>query len=123
MGQILVVDDDVDLCHLMVRLFKRFGHQADCENNGPAALAHLETKQPHVILLDVMMPDMTGIDVLRELRANAATAGIPVVMFSALSDPETKKTALSAGANDYFVKASVDFAQMMQRLAKFLPEQ
>jgi hypothetical protein len=44
-------------------------------------------------------------------------------MFSALSDPQTRKSALSLGANDYFVKASVDFAQMMQRLAKYLPEQ
>ena len=121
MGHILVVDDDPDVCHLMVRLLTRLGHQASCVTSGRAALEQIESDQPNVVLLDVMMPEMSGIDVLRAMRCNDHQRRIPVIMFSALSDASVRNQAMELGANDYWVKASMDVHEIMGRLQKFLP--
>ena len=121
MGHILVVDDDPDVCHLMVRLLTRLGHQAACVTSGRAALELIQSDRPSVMLLDVMMPEMSGIDVLREVRRINGEPKIAVIMFSALSDPMIRNQALELGASEYWVKASMDVQEIMGRLKKFLP--
>jgi CheY-like chemotaxis protein len=121
MGQILVVDDDADVCQLMVRLFKRMGHQAQCATSGRAALECVRSHQPDVILLDVMMPEMSGIEVLKELRVNRKSA-VPVIIFSALSDPQVRDEAIQLGASDYWVKSTMDIQDIIRGLGKFFPD-
>jgi two-component system response regulator AtoC len=122
MGKILVVDDESDVCQLMVKLLKRLGHQAACATSGPEALASVRGERPDLILLDVMMPEMSGIEVLRRLRASKGNGpNVPVIIFSALSDPQIRKEALDLGASDYWVKASMDLQDIMKRLSAYLP--
>ena len=118
---ILVVDDHVDLCRPMTALLKRLGYSAHYATGGEAALAFMSTTTADLVILDVMMPDMDGLEVLRRLKSDPKTEHAPVVMFIGFGDPEFRKHALSKGAVDFWIKASVDFSQLRQRITKILP--
>jgi CheY-like chemotaxis protein len=119
--QILVVDDDADVCHLMVKLFQRFGYEASCATSGREALSLMESAPPQLILLDMMMPEMSGMDVLKRLTHNGQPPSVPVIMFSAVSDTDLIQEALKQGASDYWVKATMDIHDIIHRLSRFLP--
>jgi CheY-like chemotaxis protein len=122
MMQILVVDDDADVCHLMVKLFKRFGYDAGCATSGPEALKRMAIEPtPQLILLDMMMPEMSGMDVLKLLSCNGNPPPVPVIMFSALSDTDLIQEAMRNGASDYWIKATMDIQDIIARLSRFLP--
>ena len=84
--RILVVDDNAQNVKLLEQLLKGSGYEPVSALSGPEALKQLETAQPDMVLLDVVMPEMSGYEVCRAIRANAATALLPVVMVTAL-DP------------------------------------
>ena len=104
MSTVLVVDDEFDISMLLVRLLTVCGHEAACVPDGRAALDYLHAHPASMVILDVMMPEMDGIEVLRAMRAEAQLRDVPVVMYSAISDDETQHKALEAGAADYLVK-------------------
>ena len=104
MARLLVVDDNEDACELIARLLRRAGYEATCHTSPSAALAYLAKDTPDLIVLDVMMPEMTGLDVLKSVRADPRLAAIPVVVYTALSDDRTRAAARSLGANAYVVK-------------------
>ena len=130
MGRILVVDDHVDTCRVMMRLLRARGHEADCAYSGEEALVRLGEgtgaptlpSLPDVVLLDAMMPGVDGVEVLRRLRADPNTAGVPVVMCSAVSDPAYMEHALAKGANDYLIKSRFDVDELLRRLGPFLKQ-
>ena len=94
----------------------KLGHDVECVERGAEALAHVERVVPDLIILDVMMPDMDGIDVLRELRARPQTRPVPVVMYSTLGDLGDRDRFTAMGANDYWVKAADGFDTIRRRL-------
>jgi CheY-like chemotaxis protein len=108
MAKVLVVDDNLDVGKVLVRLVKSLNVPAVCVGSGPEALKFVEKEIPRVILLDWMMPQMNGLEVLRTLRANPKYAALPVVIFSALADPVVKRQALEAGAQEFVVKTDLD---------------
>lgn len=110
MASVLVVDDNPDSCRVLMRFISRFNGPADCVESGAEALKYIETHTTKLIFLDWMMPEMTGLDVLRALRANSRFKDLPVVMFSALSDPSVQQEALRAGAQAFIVKGQFDEA-------------
>src|SRR4051794_24207989 len=87
MAFIVIVDDQMDSCRPLMLLMKHIGHRAICLTSGEAALAYLRTQRPDLMILDVMMPGMDGIEVLRFIRDDPQTRHLTVVMFSAISDP------------------------------------
>jgi diguanylate cyclase (GGDEF)-like protein len=93
-GRVLVADDDHDIARFVVEVV----------HDGEAALGAVERQQPDLVLLDVMMPRLDGVEVLRRLRASAATAALPVVLLTAKSMSADKVVGLTAGADDYIVK-------------------
>ena len=107
MASILIVDDQADIRRVLTRLVRLAGHDAVDLPGGPEALAHLARHIPDLILLDVMMPDIDGFDVLRAVRADPRTARVPVVMFSAVSAEEMIERARAEGANDYWIKGAI----------------
>jgi CheY-like chemotaxis protein len=119
-AKVLVVDDQMDACRAMARLLKHFGHDAACVGGCAEALAHLSKEIPDLLILDVMMPGMDGLDVLRVIRSDIRLQKLPVVMFSAVSDPKFREYAMSEGANDYWVKGSVDFSKLTERIEPLL---
>src|SRR5215207_8913853 len=98
MANVLIVDDDVDGCKPLARLLTYVGHSAFFVHDGRAALSLLDRVRPDMILLDVMMPGLDGIEVLKIIRAHPVHKDLPVVVYSALSDTETVDRALRSGA-------------------------
>ncbi|HZL34386.1 MAG TPA: response regulator [Tepidisphaeraceae bacterium] len=120
MAVILIVDDNPDACVPLARLMRVLGHKGECVYSGEEALAFIEKNPVDLMILDMMMPGMDGLEVLRHVRSNPATAKLQVVMFSAISDPKFREHALQKGANDYWLKASLDFSQLQSRVGQFL---
>lgn len=117
---VLVVDDNVLVCHSLARLLCLSGFPSRCVETGQEALDFLKTCRPSIVLLDVMMPDVSGFDVLQAIRADARCANVVVLMYSAVSDPAYRTRAKDLGANDYIVKGDLSFAQMKQLVADHL---
>ena len=119
MSTVCIVDDQLDLCDLLRRLFEKSGHPAICLTDPTQVTATLHARRTNVVLLDVMMPVVDGFDVLRAIRSDPALSETPVVMYSALGDDATRQRAIDAGANDYIVKG-LRFSDIKQRLAPYL---
>jgi adenylate cyclase len=103
-GRILIVDDNASNRDLLGRQLTRAGHTVAEVDGGHAALSRLESESFDLILLDMMMPDISGYEVLSRLKAQPATAEIPVIMISALDDIESVMRCIEAGAVDYLRK-------------------
>ena len=101
---LLVVDDDPVNVELLCDLLEALEYRALGVHRGEAALEAARERQPDLVLLDVMMPGMNGYEVCRRLKADPATAGIPVVFVTALSDTEDKVQAIEAGGDDFLTK-------------------
>ncbi len=104
MTKILVVDDTPDMATLISRAVEAQGYESQVASNGRLALQLASTERPDVILLDVMMPQMNGIEVLRKLKEDAQLQLIPVIMVTALSEDSNVIEGLDAGAHDYVTK-------------------
>ena len=123
MGRILIVDDQIESCRPLSVLVKYLGHKGDYATSGTAALEYLGKHLPDLLILDVMMPGIDGLEVLRRLRADSRYARMPVVMLSALQEDAIRQHALELGANDYWIKASMCFEQLGERLEALLSDQ
>ena len=117
----LVVDDERDFCFLMKIFLERSDMPIDVETagSGAEALEHVGAQQPDVILLDVMMPDMDGFEVCRQLRANVRTAFIPILMLTALDDAPNRTRGYLAGTDDYIPKP-FDRTELLARVRRVL---
>ena len=102
--KILVVDDELQSVKLIGMLLQRRGYDIVAASLGSQGLAKAREEIPDLIVLDVMMPDMDGFEVCRQLRADPSTAGIPIIMFTAKTMVDDKVTGFQAGADDYLTK-------------------
>jgi DNA-binding response OmpR family regulator len=102
--KILIVDDEIETLKLVGLMLQRQGYHILAASNGKQALAIAKQELPDLIVLDVMMPDLDGYEVTRQLRADAATATIPILMFSAKSQVDDKVIGYEAGVDDYLTK-------------------
>src|SRR4051812_14101798 len=100
---VLIVDDAPESIDVL-RGVLGLDYQVKAAIHGSVALDLVETSPPDLILLDVMMPDMDGYEVCRRLKENPATAAIPVVFVTTLSDPGSEARGLELGAVDYVTK-------------------
>jgi diguanylate cyclase (GGDEF)-like protein len=117
--RILVVDDHEDNVELLRARLEARGYDVEGANDGQAALDAVERKCPDLILLDVMMPKMDGMEVVRRLKANKELPFIPVIMQTALDSTENKVEGLDAGADDYITKP-INFAELEARVNSLL---
>lgn len=102
--KILIVDDDIDTLRLVGLMLQRQGYEISAASNGIQALAMAQNERPDLILLDLMMPDIDGVEVTRRLRANEVTKDVPIIMFTAKTQVEDKILGFEAGADDYLTK-------------------
>jgi two-component system cell cycle response regulator len=121
-GRILVVDDHEDNIELLRARLEARGYQVEGASDGQAALDAVERSCPDLILLDVMMPKMDGMEVVRRLKAKRESKElpfIPVIMQTALDSTENKVEGLDAGADDYITKP-INFAELEARVNSLL---
>jgi len=100
----LVAEDDSDIRELVTVKLSGAGYRVIAVSDGTAALAALREQSPDVALLDVMMPGVSGLEVIGALRADPATAAIPVILLSAKSQEFDVETGIASGAADYIIK-------------------
>ena len=102
--RVLIVDDDPDMVAFLGRLLLREGMKVDAEYDGQAALAHIAASPPDLVLLDVLMPGVSGFEVCRRLKADPATALIPIILVTALEDHASRVRGIDIGADDFLSK-------------------
>jgi DNA-binding response OmpR family regulator len=112
---ILVVDDNEQNLSLIRTILRRHGFHSRLANNGEEALRQVRHRPPDLIILDVMMPGMDGIEVCRQLKDNDETRLIPIVIMTALDQPEDKIRGIEAGADDFLFKP-VNQSELMARV-------
>lgn len=101
MSRILVVDDDIELCHLLSDVLEAEGYLVECVHCGESALKYLEKKTVDLVLLDVMLPKLNGMQVARKICQRFAT---PILMLTALNDEESILDGYQSGADQYIAK-------------------
>ena len=104
MAIILFVEDDNDIQELVAYNLERAGHRVQCVRTAEVALDALHHALPDLVLIDWMLPSMSGIDLARSLRGNRRTARIPLIMLTARGAEQDKLTGLETGADDYVTK-------------------
>lgn len=104
MPKVLVADDDEMLCELVRFKLEGVGHEVEIVADGVAAINAVRSNRPDILILDNMMPVMSGPEVLHELKADPATADVPVIVLTARKAQEDVVTALRSGAADYLTK-------------------
>lgn len=115
---ILLVDDDINTLEALAYILQRVGYAVIKATNGREALAKVQTDRPGLVILDIMMPGLNGIEVCQALRAAPETRHLPVLVLSALGDIRSTTDALMAGANYYLVKPvkPVDLVEQVRNL-------
>ncbi|WP_346289395.1 GGDEF/EAL domain-containing response regulator [Sphaerothrix gracilis] len=103
-GSILIVDDNPDNLRLLSEVLTREGYEVRKATSGTMAIKSVQALLPDLILLDILMPEISGYEVCQQLKASAQTAAVPIIFLSALNDPFDKVKAFNAGAVDYIAK-------------------
>jgi diguanylate cyclase (GGDEF)-like protein len=104
LGRLLVVDDDANNTAALARRLSQRGYIVEAAENGPRALARMQERRYDLVLLDLMMPGMSGIEVLRRIRSSYSQSELPVIMVTGVDQGQMVADALRVGANDYVVK-------------------
>jgi DNA-binding response OmpR family regulator len=102
--KIVVVDDDFELLKLIAMLLRRIGAESKTFYDGREALEYLEQETPDLIILDLMLPDIDGYIILRQIRAQPRFEHVPVLILSAKVDPNSIRKGLEYGADGYVTK-------------------
>ena len=114
--KVLIVDDNADQGRPLALILKHSGYEASFVTSGEAALSKVDEEPVGLMIVDMMMPGMSGLEVLRHVRNNPRTQDIPVVIYSACSEEREMAKARNAGANDYWVKVSMRLDAICRRI-------
>jgi CheY-like chemotaxis protein len=120
--RVLLAEDDRFLRKAAETALKRHGFVVVAAVDGEEALRLARAEPPDLVLLDLIMPKMQGFEVLRALKADPATAPIPVVILSNLGQDGDVKQAMDAGAAGYFVKANLSLQDLVKRVGELVAE-
>jgi DNA-binding response OmpR family regulator len=120
-GAVLIVDDHLPAALLLARLLRSAGHEAACAAGGEEAFRRLDANPADVIVLDVMMPEVDGLSVLRRLRSDPRFSSTRVLMYTALDDEAKCAEAMRAGAQGYMVKGSTPWPDLLATIDLHLP--
>lgn len=101
---ILIIDDTPQVCRALAKLLELEGYQVEFCLDGASGLLMAAELRPHLILLDVLMPGMDGLEVCRRLRQHTALSGIPIVLVTGLVDEDSRVAGLEAGADGFLSK-------------------
>jgi len=105
MAKILLIEDNSMICRIWMLQLEKFGHSVTAVSSGDEALEHLASESVDLVLTDVMLPGMGGLEIVEKLRADEKTKDLPVIVLSALSSRSNKEKALSLGVFKYIVKS------------------
>ena len=116
---VLIIEDEVDAADMFAEMMRVSGYRVLKTSSSTPALTMMSTEKPDVVILDIMMPEISGLDILRQMRKNPELAGIPVVVVSAKSMPADIKLGMEAGAFIYLTKP-VGFVELKEAIGRAL---
>lgn len=119
---IALIEDDQTLSKFMYEELTEAGFTVEQAFDGEAGLALIQSKKPALVLLDIVMPKKSGIEVLEAIKQDPITKAIPVIIISANSSDEVIKKGLQLGAADYFVKSQHAVGEIVDMVKKFLTQ-
>ena len=119
--KVLIIDDDASMQSLYLRTFQLEGFTAEVAKGGAEGIEKaIASPQPDIILLDMMMPTVNGLEVLEKLKANTSTSNIPVIVMSNYSELNVTTRASELGARYYIVKSDVEPANVVETVRTIL---
>jgi DNA-binding response OmpR family regulator len=120
MTKIAIIEDDAVISQMYRMKFEADGFEVQLANNGKSGAALVEAYSPDMILLDLQMPEMDGVEALRIIRNNDWGKNIPVIILTNLGEEESPKEIRSLGIHSYIVKANLTPRQVVQRVKEAL---
>ncbi len=118
--KILLVDDDQSLATIISTALEKEGYQTTVSYTGRDGLERAKSEMPNIILLDQVLPDISGNQVLKELKMDEETKNVPVLMLSNFGQTEMVNQAINEGANDYILKYQVEVADIISKVKSAL---
>ena len=118
--KIHLIEDDPLLSRMYERLFAIHGYDFLVDLDSQVGLERVKTEKPDLVLLDIMMPNLNGLEVLKLLKSDDATKAIPVVLITNVEDVDTQKQAKELGADGYLIKSRFDPDETVEYVAKKL---
>jgi len=119
---VLIIEDEADAAELFAEMMRVSGFRVQKTSSSAPALNMMTAEKPDVVLLDIMMPEVSGLDILRQIRNDPALASIPVIVVSAKSLPSDIKNGMEAGASTYLTKP-VGFIELKEAVERALGNQ
>lgn len=122
MAKILYVEDDFNNIRLVQKMFKFTGHDVIVAQNGLDGIKSALSHHPDLILMDLNLPDIDGLEVTRRIRKDFRVKEIPIIALTAHTEPQARAAALQAGCNDYLPKPSgkVELLKVVQQYLKYV---
>lgn len=119
-GRILLVEDEANILEAIGFILTRAGWEVQGHGNGETALDEVARVTPDIVVLDIMLPGRSGLDILRDLRAGAETESIPVLMLTAKGQTRDREMALALGANAFLTKpfSNTELIETLTSLAR-----
>lgn len=121
MADILVVEDEENIAHALDFLLTRDGHQHARLASGARAMAHIRENSPDLVLLDVMLPDVSGYQIVQELRADPSLKNVRVLMMTARGSVVERRKGIALGA-DGFIAKPFELSELRAEMARLLEE-
>ena len=116
---VLIIEDEEDAADMFAEMMRVSGYRVLKTSSSTPALTMMSAENPDVVILDIMMPEISGLDILRQMRRDPALANIPVVVVSAKSLPADIKIGMEAGASIYLTKP-VGFIELKEAIERAL---
>lgn len=117
--KVLIVEDEPFLLKMYELGFRKAGYRVVGHDRGSGTLELVKKELPDVILLDIVLPEMSGFDILKDLKGDAATAKIPVIVLSNLGQESDIEKGKRLGADAYFIKANLTVKEAVEKLDEF----
>lgn len=120
MARVFVIDDDEDLLVMLGMMLQRLGHSSMLFGDPEQGLTRVLEDRPDLLILDLMMPHLSGFEVCARVRATPATADLPIMILTAIANAHDRQRAFDSGASDYVTKP-IPTAQLGARIQALLP--
>ncbi len=120
MAKIFVIDDDPELLMMVGLILRRAGHETFLASDSTEGIERLISEKPDLLILDLMMPHMSGFDVCRKIRATEEVQGLPIMILTARIQESDREAAFESGATDYMTKP-ITSRQLISRISTLIP--
>jgi two-component system alkaline phosphatase synthesis response regulator PhoP len=117
--KVFIVEDDEFLRSLTVKRLEKEGYQVEVAVDGDSALGKIKEAKPDIILLDLLLPGLSGFEVLKKIREDGPIKGTPVIVFSNLGQREDIEKAKALGVNDFLIKANFTLDDVVMKISSF----